>query len=92
MYANRFSSLVNYLNSEGFDEADEDEKFVILKKADQSEQGEVRKAYLDFKQQTISYYLTSEVIGEKILNYLPVPGAYEPCIPLESVGGKIWSI
>jgi hypothetical protein len=91
-YAKRFSSFSNYLNEEGFMEANEEEKLSILKRADQSEQVDVRRAYLDFKQQTISYYLSSEEIGEKFLNYLPVPGAYEPCIPLESVGNKIWSI
>ncbi len=91
VYAKRFSSFVSYLKDEGFNEADEEKKPAILKKATQSGQ-EVQRAYLDLKQQTISYYLTSEVIGEKFLNYLPVPGAYEPCIPLESVGGKIWSI
>ncbi len=90
-YAKRFSSFVSYLNDEGFNEADEEKKLTILKNANQSGQ-EVQRAYLDFKQQTISYYLTSEEIGEKFLNYLPVPGAYEPCIDLASVGGKIWSI
>lgn len=91
-YAKKFSSFIRYLNDQSFMEGNEDEKLTILEKANESEQDDVRKAYLEFKQQTISYYLTSEEIGEKFLNYLPVPGAYEPCIPLESVGGKIWSL
>lgn len=92
IYANGFSSLVGYLKSEDFDGSNEEEKLAILKKLNQSQDEKARKAFLNLKQQTISYYLTSEEIGEKFLNYLPVPGAYEPCISLESVGGKIWSI
>lgn len=53
---------------------------------------EVKKAYLDLKQQTIAYYLTTEEIGTKFLNYLPVPGEYLPCITLEEAGGKAWAI
>ena len=91
-YSKRFSSFIDYLNKENFLDANEEEKLAILKKSDSSKQEAVRKAYLDFKQQTISFYLSSEEIGEKYLNYLPVPGAYEACISLESVGGKSWSI
>ena len=53
---------------------------------------DVKKAYLDLKQQTIAYYLTTEEIGTKFLNYLPVPGEYLPCITLEEAGGKAWAI
>lgn len=91
-YARGFSSLVEYLKSEEFDGVDGEGKLAILKKLDQSKDEKARKAFLDFKQQTISFYLSSEEIGEKYLNYLPVPGAYEGCITLESVGGKSWSI
>lgn len=91
-YANGFSSLVEYLKNEDFEGSTEDEKLEILKKLDQSKDAKARKAFLEFKQQAILFYLSSEEVGEKFLNYLPVPGAYEPCISLESVGGKIWSI
>ncbi|UCE93657.1 MAG: gluconate 2-dehydrogenase subunit 3 family protein [Flavobacteriaceae bacterium] len=51
-----------------------------------------RNAFLDIKQQAVAYYLTTKEIATKYLNYLPVPGMYEACIPLESVGGKAWAI
>jgi hypothetical protein len=50
-----------------------------------------RKALLEIKQQTLAYYLSTEEIGKKYLNYLPVPGKYEPCISLEEAGGKLWA-
>jgi len=36
--------------------------------------------------------MVTEEIATNYLNYLPVPGAYEGCITLESVGGKAWAI
>lgn len=36
-------------------------------------------------------YYASEEIGENVLSYLPVPGKFEGCIPVESVG-KAWSL
>jgi len=51
-----------------------------------------REALLALKQQTIAYYLSTEQVAKKHLNYLPVPGSYEPCITLEEAGGKLWAL
>lgn len=97
-YAQHFSTLVTYLNKAGkndFEKLSSTEKLSILQELDHSKENElkdVRQAYLDFKQQTIAFYLSSEEIGEKFLNYLPVPGEYIACISTEDVGGKAWSI
>lgn len=41
---------------------------------------------------TIWGYKTSEYVGEKVLNYLPVPGTYVACDDLDELsGGKAWS-
>ena len=53
---------------------------------------DVKDAYLGIKQQAIAYYLSSEEVGTKFLNYLPVPGPYVPCITLEEAGGKAWAL
>jgi len=50
-----------------------------------------RQAFVELKQQTIAYYLTSEEIGKNFLNYLPIPGQYEPCIPVDSVNNTAWA-
>jgi len=60
-----------------------------LDPADSSSQ--VRQAFLELKQQTVAYYLTSEEIGKNFLNYLPIPGKYEPCIPVNSVNNTAWA-
>lgn len=52
---------------------------------------ELRKAYNEWKGQSISYYLTTKTIGTEYLNYLPVPGPYLSCIPVEDVNNKKWA-
>lgn len=51
-----------------------------------------KQALVQFKQQVIAYYLTSEEIGEKFLNYLPIPGSYKPCISVDEVNNKAWAL
>lgn len=40
---------------------------------------------------TILGYFTSEQVGKNVLNYDPVPGRYEGCIPIEQVGRRNWT-
>ncbi len=40
---------------------------------------------------TLLGYYTSEYIGEHVLNYDPIPGTYEACIPVSQVGNA-WSL
>jgi hypothetical protein len=47
--------------------------------------------YRAMKSTAIWAYMTSEEIGEKVLSYDPIPGAYEPCKPLSEVGNR-WSL
>lgn len=47
--------------------------------------------YRSMKSMAIWAYFTSEEMGEKVLSYDPVPGAYEPCKPLSEVGNR-WSL
>ena len=90
-YLSGIAQLESWLADNGFDDADA--RLGLLRKI---EDGDIPKgvldAYLHLKQQVISFYLTSELIAENHLNYLPVPGAYEPCITLEEAGGKLWAI
>ncbi|MDH5475168.1 MAG: gluconate 2-dehydrogenase subunit 3 family protein [Cyclobacteriaceae bacterium] len=43
------------------------------------------------KRLSILGYYASEEIGENVLSYLPVPGGYKGCIPVEEVGNA-WSL
>lgn len=47
--------------------------------------------YRSIKSMAIWAYITSEEIGENVLSYDPIPGAYEGCKPLADVGNR-WSL
>lgn len=47
--------------------------------------------YRSFKSLAIRGYCTSREIGEQVLNYDPIPGPYQGCIPFSEVG-KVWSL
>ncbi len=47
--------------------------------------------YRNFKSLVIWAYFSSEEIGENVLSYDPIPGAYHGCIPLSDVGNR-WSL
>lgn len=47
--------------------------------------------YRSIKSMSIWAYCTSEAIGKNVLNYDPLPGAYQGCIPMTDVG-KVWSL
>lgn len=49
------------------------------------------KFLLATRKYTLYGYYTSEHVGENILSYDPIPGKYEPCIPLDEVGNA-WSL
>lgn len=48
--------------------------------------------YRSLKSMALWAYLSSEEIGREVLNYDPVPGEFDGDIPLQSVGGKAWSL
>jgi hypothetical protein len=96
-YKSGFEALTKALNKEGeksFVRLSDDQKIEVLNRIESSNGLDDigRTAYLNLKQQTIAYYLATEQIGKEFLNYLPIPGSYEPCITLESVGGKRWAL
>jgi gluconate 2-dehydrogenase gamma chain len=52
-----------------------------------------RPFILTMKELTLLGYFTSEVGATQILQYLPVPGRQQGCIPLHEAGnGKTWAL
>lgn len=47
--------------------------------------------FISLKQMVISGYFTSEIVGEQVLAYKPIPGDYVGCVDLATVG-KAWSL
>ncbi len=54
------------------------------------EEGDPNHYFSLIKQLTLWGYFTSEVGSTKALNYLPLPGKYEGCIPYQK-GDKLWA-
>lgn len=51
----------------------------------------IYKFLMATRRHTLYGYYTSEHVGENILSYDPIPGVWEPCIPVEDVGNS-WSL
>lgn len=47
--------------------------------------------FAQIKELTVTGYFTSEQVGKKVLNYDPVPGRFDACVPLAEVGNKAWT-
>jgi hypothetical protein len=96
-FRERFLVLQEFLEEQGggkaFYKLSAEEKLKLLKQLE-SEEGtaDARSAYLELKQQTVAYYLSTEEVAKNFLNFLPIPGGYEACIPLVDVGGKAWAL
>lgn len=43
------------------------------------------------REYTLLGYFTSERVGREVLHYDPVPGRWEPCVPLAEVGDRLWT-
>ncbi len=87
--------LENHLRAQNFSELDSEVQTQLLRALElgQSEDlASARTCFTDLKQQVVAYYLTKEEIGTKYLNYLPIPGKYQPCISLEEVDNRAWAI
>ena len=52
---------------------------------------DIEKAYHEIKANVVSCYLSTEYVGTNLLEYLPVPGEYQPCIPTSELNGKAWT-
>jgi hypothetical protein len=94
-YKAGMTSLAKFLEESGYSEMSPEEKLSFLRDFETGNMNGpegVVGAYMHLKQQIIAFYLSSEAIAENQLNYLPVPGDYQPCISLEEAGGKAWAI
>jgi hypothetical protein len=47
--------------------------------------------FLLLREYTLLGYFTSERVGREVLHYDPVPGRWDPCVPLAEVGDRLWT-
>lgn len=94
-FKTQWSALETYLNQQEFLQrtpAAQVETLQTLELSKSDDTAVAKKALVEFKQQVIAYYLTTETVAKTFLNYLPIPGAYKPCIALDEVNNKAWAL
>ena len=82
--------------NKAFEKATEEEQDQVLtqmalKAMEQTQTPGQRHFFLMLKELTILGFFTSEVGAAQFLNFDEIPGGYQGCQSLESVGGKTWS-
>ena len=93
-FMKRFDSLKAYLGNKNFSSANSKNKLLIIQELENSKRlsNELHfLGYIDLKQQSVSYYLSTEEVAENHLNYLPIPGKYIPSKSVKELNGKAWA-
>ena len=63
----------------------------VLRGVASSQQGRDQSSFALLRSTTILGYFTSEQVGKNVLQYDPVPGAYDGCVPIDQVGRRNWT-
>lgn len=90
-----WTDLEAFLDRQGFAGLNAQEREALLSDLETTQEASVaspREALVMLKQQVVIFYLTSETVAEEYLNYLPIPGQYQPCISVDDVDNTAWAI
>jgi hypothetical protein len=63
----------------------------LLRDIARAEEGRDQSFFGLIRSATVLGYFTSEQVGRNVLHYDPVPGRYDPCIPIDQVGRRNWT-
>lgn len=63
----------------------------VLRDIARAEEGTPQGFFRLVRSAVILGYFTSEVVGRNVLNYDPVPGRLETCVPIDQVGRRNWT-
>lgn len=94
-FKSRWQALQNYLGEQNFSQLSAPgqlEALQALELTQEASLSSIKNTLVEFKQQVIAYYLTTEEVAKKFLNYLPIPGTYQPCISVDDVNNKAWAL
>ncbi|MFN3849812.1 MAG: gluconate 2-dehydrogenase subunit 3 family protein [Spirosomataceae bacterium] len=83
----KFEEGCKFAYGKNFVELSADEKKDAVKKMTVAD----KDTFLRLKELTITGYFTSEIGATQALAYLPIPGRFDACIPLEP-GQKTWAL
>ncbi|HXW07449.1 MAG TPA: gluconate 2-dehydrogenase subunit 3 family protein [Vicinamibacterales bacterium] len=64
---------------------------VLLRGIARAEEGRDQGFFRLIRSATVLGYFTSEEVGRNVLNYDPVPGRYDGCVPIAQVGRRNWT-
>lgn len=68
-----------------------DRQDALLRGIAKAEEGRDQGFFRLIRSATVLGYFTSEQVGKNVLHYDPVPGRYDPCVPIEQVGRRSWT-
>ena len=63
----------------------------LLKGIADESQNKEKTFFYQMKELTLLGYFTSEPVGKNVLHYDPVPGRFDPCVPISEVGNAAWT-
>lgn len=75
----------------GFAELGAAEQDALLRTIAGESQGKDKSFFALLKELTIVGYFTSAPVGKDVLKYDPVPGRWDPCVPLSEVGNRSYT-
>lgn len=64
----------------------------VLRAVAAAQQNQSPSAFGLLRSTTILGYFSSERVAKEVLNYDPVPGRFDGCVPLEQVQGRDWFV
>lgn len=63
----------------------------VLRTIADAQKAQTPSSFGFLRSMTVLGYFTSEEIGKQVLNYDPVPGRYDGCVPIDEVGRRNWT-
>lgn len=63
----------------------------VLRAVGKAQEGRTPSSFGLLRSTAILGYFSSEAVGKDVLNYAPVPGAYDGCVPIDQVGRRNWT-
>jgi gluconate 2-dehydrogenase gamma chain len=64
----------------------------VLRAVATAQQNQTPSSFGLIRSTTILGYFSSEKVAKDVLNYDPVPGGFDPCMPLDQARGRDWFV
>jgi hypothetical protein len=87
----RVEAAATSTHGASFPTLDAERQDLLLRGIAKADEGREQSFFGLFRSATILGYFTSEQVGRNVLNYDPVPGRYDGCIPIDQTGRRNWT-